>query len=565
MITIYNAKEINFNNNGICILDPVVKSAKITEELNGQYVLDIELIKDNADKYKHLQEFSIIKAGGQLFRLYNLSNLQDKGITIKASLEHISKDINTDFIEDSRAENTTVDEALRKVVLDSRFAVLATDMTSLNTAYFVKDKPLNAIFKTILPRWGGELKRDNFSIGIVSKIGKDTGLSIEYAKNITSFEQTLDYSQIITRMMPVGKDGINIFGESKWLESPRINEYFKVFSSEVKFDSIEDSIKLREEALKLWGSIDIPKVNYKVNFIELQKTKEYKKLYKNMESLGLGDSVIIKHKIFNVNLTARVIRIVKDALTNKILEIELGQFKDNIFNKFNDIDYKIEDVGTNLEESKKDLYTKISQTDEKILLEAVRLDGEISNTKAQLEVTAGQIASKVSEGDVKSIIKQSPNEVMIGFNNITDKVAISKDNFIIKDAGGSIVMNNGKIYANALYATNGGLSISVRPDGISTAWGGVEIRDDGLTRGGYIRSNQVDCYNVSCQFIQCLNPPWSVKGHTHSEYALTSHSHNGYASVNHYHSEFDILSNNLTLAFQMIGELQGRVSALERK
>jgi phage minor structural protein len=521
MITVYDSKETNFNNNGVCILDPIVKNCKVTESLNSEYILDIEVTKDKSEKYKYITEFCIIKVDGQLFRLYNQSNLQDKGITIRATLHHISYDIDTDFLENITVINTTVDNALRSVILDNRFTVLNTDISTTRTMNFTKDKPVNAIFKILLPAYGGELKRDNFNIGIVSKIGKETGLSIEYAKNITGFEQTLDYSEIVTKMMPTGKDGCTIDlinGGSKWIESPRLSDYFKTFSSEVTFDNLEDATELKSAGESLWGTIDLPKVNYKVNFANLERTEQYKNnpVYKQFEGLELGDCVIIKHKVFNVNLTARVIKIAKDALTGNTLEIELGEFRDNIFNAFDKFDYKIASVSSKLEEAKKDIYTKVTQTDERITLEAARLDGDISDTRSQLEITASEIRSEVTDtkNGLESEITQTANsltstindtknslqsQITQNANNISLKV--SKNNVVseINQSSESITINANKVNLNG-YVTVSSLSGSgtttIDGSNIKTGTLSGDRIYGGEIVGAKIKGDTIDCTGV---------------------------------------------------------------------
>jgi phage minor structural protein len=460
MIVLYNSKETDFTHNGICVLDNIIKYCKITEVLNGEYFLDIEVIKDEQEKYKNITEFCIIKADDQLFRLYNKTNLQDKGLYVRAELYHISSDIDTDFIEDNRAENTTVDIALKKVVVDPRFTVVATDITNTNTAYFVKDKPVSSIFKTIIPRWGGELYRDNFNIGLFSRVGSDTGLSIEYAKNIIGFEQNLDYTQMITRMMPTGKDGIDISlfnNGSKWLTSPRVNEYFKIFSNEIKFSNIEDSSQLKTTAESLWGTIDLPKINYKINFMQLERTEQYKNIpaYAQLHGLKIGDSVIIKHKIFNVNLTARVIKIVKDVLTGKLLEIELGEFRDNILKSFNTINSKVENVSEDL-----------------------------SNTKVAIQETVNglqiEVSGKIDEEDCKSIISQSPDEIRLGLNNT--HYSFTEDSFNIGSNVNGDVAEHTPVYSKWKHSDGSYSKISA--DGIQRHVGTTDKNYHYLMKAG---------------------------------------------------------------------------------
>ena len=59
------------------------------------------------------------------------------------------------------------------------------------------------------------------------------------------------------------------------------------------------------------SKIDIPQFNYKVDFLELTKTEEYKN-YSVLERVYLGDTVTIKHSKLNINLKAKVIKITKN-------------------------------------------------------------------------------------------------------------------------------------------------------------------------------------------------------------------------------------------------------------
>src|SRR3712207_9033915 len=52
--------------------------------------------------------------------------------------------------------------------------------------------------------------------------------------------------------------------------------------------------------------IDEPRANYKVNFIDLENTKEYRHI-KKLESVNIGDTLSVIHESENVNITARVI------------------------------------------------------------------------------------------------------------------------------------------------------------------------------------------------------------------------------------------------------------------
>ena len=96
-----------FDNNGLAILDPTV--CEITEELNGAYELTLTHPIDDTGKWKHLLELNIIKARGQLFRIYNKNTkLNSDGSRERtAYARHIFYDLNGRLLEDVRPTDKT--------------------------------------------------------------------------------------------------------------------------------------------------------------------------------------------------------------------------------------------------------------------------------------------------------------------------------------------------------------------------------------------------------------------------------------------------------------------------
>jgi phage minor structural protein len=115
MITIYNEFETNFNNNGIGILRDVV-SAKIIEELNGEYELEMEYPIEGYLSTE-IKEGNILKAKSvesyQLFRIKHVKkNLTRKNIVAT----HIFYDWNDDFIEDTYPQKLAGQAALQWII-----------------------------------------------------------------------------------------------------------------------------------------------------------------------------------------------------------------------------------------------------------------------------------------------------------------------------------------------------------------------------------------------------------------------------------------------------------------
>lgn len=173
------------------------------------------------------------------------------------------------------------------------------------------------------------------------------------------------------------------------------------------------------------------------------------------------------------------------------------------------------------------------------------------DNSATITIMQGEIELKVEEGDVKSIIKQSPTEISIGFNQINPKVIITPNNFIINDEQGSVLITNGRLYAKAIYATNGNIALTILPYGLRTQNGGVQIVEDGMNGIGTVSTN-----NLYCDTIVCSSPPWV----TNSEYS--NHVYQNNQQFNQINNEFTNVGNQFNGVYQMIGALDARITAL---
>lgn len=460
MINIYDANTSNFDNNGLTSLNEAI-SCTSTQELNKTQTLELEYPIDKQGKFLHLKGLNIIKAGGQLYRIPLQSNIQANGNTVKVTANHIFYDLNNDFNDDVRADNKSVHDALViAIAINPKFSVGTCSDLGLNTAYFVGESPTTSIYDKILARWGGELECDNFEVSIKDRIGTNTSILIAYGKNVQGFEQTLDWSQLATRIKLVGKDGARIDlvnSGSSYITSPRVSNYPFTITKEVKFENIEDATELKNAGLALWGIADLPNCNFKVTFADLAKTTEYKD-FKSMLVLKMGDTVIIRHKIFNCDLSARVIKIVKNEITDKIESLELGQFKSNIANTFYTIDKQIQYVENSVVETKetvKELSTTVFQNDEEIRLQALAIDdveGRVDS--AELKITATAITNTVRSSteyindlgakvtaEQSSIIAQTAANVKIGFNGIDDNIVMDSSGLAINN--GALTVKNG--------------------------------------------------------------------------------------------------------------------------
>jgi len=113
IITVYHKKETDFSHNGLAVLDEC-NSCKLLQQLNGTYELSL-FYPLHSNKVQYLQNFNIIKADGQLFRIYHVSKNSKRQI-LSVNARHIFYDLAFSFIEDIRPTNLNCQQALDMVL-----------------------------------------------------------------------------------------------------------------------------------------------------------------------------------------------------------------------------------------------------------------------------------------------------------------------------------------------------------------------------------------------------------------------------------------------------------------
>lgn len=335
--------------NGDFILDPICTDAIITEELNGEYSLDASFTIDKKSHidYDMICEDSLIKIddeyGKEYFRIAKVTKTTRK-ITVFA--RHITiSDILTMFCEDVRPENQSGIGALRWIFDNAsgkKWFTVNSDITTVNTAYYVNKNVYEALFTTdnsFLDRWGGEVYRRGFNISINQKIGADRGVTIRSKKNLTGFEVSTNINSLMTRIYPKGYDGITI--DEKYIDSKYINSYSSIFAKEVKFDDVkvleegeegegyktlveaQNELKRRVNELYEVDKVDLITASYRINFVQLEKTEEYKN-YSILERTWLGDTIEVIEDTLGINITVRVLKRKYNVLKKKRIETELS-------------------------------------------------------------------------------------------------------------------------------------------------------------------------------------------------------------------------------------------------
>lgn len=338
MIRAFGKTDRDFSSNG----DIIVKAtkAKLHKKDNGDYYIDIEAPLEYSD---FLIDGNILAVdtpqGVQAFRVRNPSKKSNK-ISIRAW--HVFYDSKNYLIADSNVVDKNCNDALDHLNSatepQSAFTTIS-DVQAVDSFRCVR-KSLYEAIQTVIERWGGHLVRDNFKIAIRENIGTDNGIVVRYRKNLKELTCDENWDNVVTKILPVGKDGIllNDQDSSASLYVTSSTQYPIPYTKTVSFsqDNInEDDYKdaegntdtkayrsalvndLRQEAQAYVEKNSIPQVNYT--------------LKANVEKItDVGDIIEVIDERLGLNLLTSIISFDYDLILNKYTEIEFGNFKKTI-------------------------------------------------------------------------------------------------------------------------------------------------------------------------------------------------------------------------------------------
>ena len=454
MIRLYERKETNFQHNGIGILKDVI-SCSCSEVLNGKYDLEFEYPITGA-YIESIVEENIIKAPvgnpsgeDQLFRIKMISKQFRR---IKVYAIHIFYDLSDNFLEDVSPKDKSGDAAIKwiqaRTVYKNDF-VASSDITKIATARYVRRNFVDALIgsdNSFINTWGGELYRNNKTFAMNKNKGIDRGVQIRYGKNMKEITWDIDITGIVTRIYPVGFDGLML--PEKYIDSPLINNYINPKIQKMEFPEIqidEENGITEEIALEQLRNItntqyelgiDKPTMTIQVNFLELSRTEEYKQNYSSMEKIYLGDFVeaIVPH--LNLKEKLKVVSTKYDVLAQKYIEFELSNLdkKENSFiNSTKQLIQKLEKVDTNvLNGARKNVTNLIANA----------LGGHVYKTRNELFIMDSENPS-----EAKKVWRWNINGLGYSSTGISGPygIAITSDGQIVAD-----YITTGKLNANLI-------------------------------------------------------------------------------------------------------------------
>lgn len=325
MIRVFGPTDTTYATNGDIVVRPI--RAEVSCADNGDYYL--ELVTDTS-YIDYIVPGNIIVAntpdGDQPFRVHSTSVTSHK---ITAKCWHVYYDSENYLIEDSRPTDLNANAALQWINNATEPAspfTVSSDVPTVSTAYIIR-KSLREGIQTILERWGGHIVRSGWSIDILLNVGNDNGVTISYGKNQKSINKTEDWSNVVTKILPVGYDEVMLPEVYLVSDVQYSIPYTRkvVFTQSLNRDEFADDDAfraalvedLREQAASYLDANSVPMVNYS--------------LEANLEKItGIGDTVEVKDENLGINLMTNVIAYSWDCIAEKYTRIEFGNFRRTI-------------------------------------------------------------------------------------------------------------------------------------------------------------------------------------------------------------------------------------------
>ena len=459
-IQLYNnsrTKEEVLKKYGDYILDNICVSCTTEENLETcEYFLEAEFLIDNDGLYTCFHEDAVLKVlmdyGYELFSIVNVRKTLSRVVVFARQIT-ITESICT-WLDDVRPEGRNGLSALNHMgenAIGLHNLEFSSDIAEENTAFYVNKRLYDAIHiedNCFLNRWGGEVKRRGYLLTIDKKLGQDKGFQIRRKRNLTGIEAQTNIDSIVTRIKPIGFNGITIEG---YVDSPLIDDYKYVRTQIIKYDKVkiradvedesseesdvlifetleEAQNKLTELALLEYASmVDILHATYTINFVDLSQTEEYKN-YIEAEHVELGDTITVIEEKHNISIKVRAIKKKYDVLKQRTIEIEVSnEAKISESPKIDEIETKlssvVEEIGNNsILYAKK---TDLQGIDERV----TSLEGDNDSFKNLVNGNIRSINIDIINSE-KIYMEDKYKNLRLAFNELDTKIESLRDTVI---------------------------------------------------------------------------------------------------------------------------------------
>lgn len=311
----------------------------VHEKRNGAFYAEIVVpVKSN--------DYNVLKNGALLWMKPNpKDNLQcfrvafEEAAPIKGTAlfkaNHISYDLKkTSVIPFSSVGTTQTFQRLASSTYrrgGMEFSI-ATDISSNNSFAVNVPQSARAIMAgqigSLQDRFGGEWLFDNLSCRLKENRGSFTNLLIIYGLNIIDYRQERNLFDVYTHVQGYAvRNNTTTLGDIVEMISTNDPKYINVDVSDMLSAGETPTVQRVTELTEAYAqshNLVTPKINIKVDLLDLSKTEEYRN-YAAFASCGLCDTVTVRFPSLGVESTAKVIEYDYDVLKESYNSLEIGE------------------------------------------------------------------------------------------------------------------------------------------------------------------------------------------------------------------------------------------------
>lgn len=328
------------------ILNPF--SCKTSEQLNGDYSLSIQCpVVEEDDSSRFVLPGNIIRPNsGQLYKIYEVGYETIKGVpTITANARHIWYYLNDKLIKDYTVDMFNGGYWAIKALFDNaEFGRDPANLTDYDFGFY-SDLPnedpgvtgksshfenksiayaLLGSADSIISKWGGELHRDNFNFSInVRKEGaRDNAFSIIHGWNCSDIKARINIDNMITQIETTDNMGGYYAKSYTGSGLPAYASHQIIAGYKMSY---QEHSTIIDDTDRIFGERMKPEVSYKVQLVNLKDTTA-EAGWSELEQVKVGDTGTVFSDVFGINTTQKVISVVRDEITERNEDVELGNF-----------------------------------------------------------------------------------------------------------------------------------------------------------------------------------------------------------------------------------------------
>lgn len=385
-ITIYekdHAANVNANayqTQGLGSL-PDAKSAYVDAAFQAECVLKIEYPAKGTNagllKEERILQSKINDTDVQLMRIYDLKKSLD-GNTFTVLAEPLFNDVRKHFMpvldipeqvgilvawqRATSVAKPAINTNLYKIALEggATTSMGTQHMEQANLLQFFAGKE-GSLLQMRNPL---EFKKDNGTMIISRRLGREHAISGVYTRNLKGLEYTINTQDVVTAYYPFAKYKPEGSDEETLIELPNkviVQDNASLYTGNTKpIDFSEDetvkdvaTLQTAFDAYVLANEAErTPSISAKVDLITLRNQQGYEN-FVEWQTVQLGDGVDVYHPEWDITLSARLMKYQYNILTDRYESLEIGDIKrtflDDINNNFTNVSGEITDAVNNVD------------------------------------------------------------------------------------------------------------------------------------------------------------------------------------------------------------------------